>query len=175
MITVSNLNSAKGVDLIPGFIESIPNFAENFIWLLVGSKGGDIGAIQSSIDKKGLSNAFFQIDRLPQREIGNLFEISSYYLMHHRVAIFDLATLEAMSFGLVPVLSSVGGNLEVNKQGNVLYVDNLKQEELAMLADAEFIEMQSAKNKQVFDQSFNNESFLKAYLTFAKRVCGNGL
>ena len=82
-------------------------------WILCGSKGEARQKILDEVKKYGLEDGFIHIDfKMPQAELSFFYGLADYYIMHHRISIFDLATLEAMSFGLIPVLSPVGGNLE---------------------------------------------------------------
>ena len=166
ILTVSTLNDQKGVDLIPEKLSTIKNFKRDYCWLLCGTSGNLKDNILQQIDRLGLQDNFIHVDyKVSQGEIGFLYTISSFYMMHHRVSIFDLATLEAMSFGLIPMLSAVGGNLEVNKQENIIFMEGGKS---VQVPDTESeINRLSLLNKQVVNKYFSAKAFLEGYMRLA--------
>ena len=166
ILTVSTLNSAKGVDQIPEALENIPNFKERFLWVLVSSKGNMKEIVYKNVQKANLCDSFHHLDKpLKQSELAHLYSASTYYMMMHRVSIFDLATLEAMSYGLIPILSPVGGNLEVDKNDNVLFTPITDIND-----DKDYLRTKSGLNKKVHEECFSSIAFLNNYKALAKEV-----
>lgn len=163
--TISNLNTAKGIDLIPKFLSQINDFSQKFLWLLIGSKGGDIKEIEREVQQQRLQKGFMHIPRVPHQDIAPILNNSEYYLMHHRKSIFDIATLEAMHCGAIPILSPIGGNLELNRDDNILYVDQLTQF-VEKMSDTKFIDLMGKRNQQVYKNFFGPEQFLVGYKKF---------
>ncbi len=162
ILTVSTLNYQKGVDLIPEKLSTLTNFKQDYYWLLCGTSGALKEKIIAEVKKYGLEDNFRHIDyRISQDQVGFLYKSSVFYLMHHRVSIFDLASLEAMSFGLIPVLSPVGGNLEINKENNIIFMQAGK--DLVLPRDDEKIKALSDLNRQVLNDHFSPKVFLKGY------------
>jgi len=167
LLTVSTLYEAKGVDLIPEQLSKIKNFNEKFVWILCGSKGEARQKILDEVKKYGLEDGFIHIDfKMPQAELSFFYGLADYYIMHHRISIFDLATLEAMSFGLIPVLSPVGGNLEVNKEQNVIFMPTSAATDFTLSNDRGEIQRLADLNKKVIKDYFGPEAFLKNYSHF---------
>lgn len=160
ILTVSSLTELKGVSDIPDFLNTIPHFRDNFIWVLVG-RGHLEEEIIDRIEKNDLKDNFLFINKkLNQSELRYLYRISCYYLMLHRISIFDMATLEAMSEGCIPVLSKVGGNIEMNKESNVLWTNP----GMSLSIESREIERLSILNRNVYTNSFGPEAFLRSYL-----------
>jgi hypothetical protein len=90
--------------------------------------------------------------------------------MLHRISIFDMATLEAMSYGLALIFSDVGGNLDFNKDDNVIFIcgdeyssatDKLLSANLRELGD---------KTKDVYEKFFSPNSFKANMHSFLDRI-----
>ena len=76
------------------------------------------------------------------------------------MSIFDKATLEAMSYGLIPILSNVGGNKEMNAEDNVIFADDNM---IARMPNRETEIMLSQKNQHVFNKYFSMLQLVRAY------------
>lgn len=160
LLTISSLTELKGVDQIPEFLAEQDSLPRNFLWILVGD-GSMSGVIQSEIARLGLEANFRHIrQRLSREMILALMDHSTVYLMLHRTSIFDMATLEAMSKGLVPVLSPVGGNLEINLSQNVIFYG-----EGDVLADVDWAAMR-VLNRQTFLNEFTARRMAVRYSAF---------
>ena len=64
---------------------------------------------------------FIYYPSLPHDEVMYIHRVSDVYIMLHRLSIFDFATLEAMSARTAVILSPIGGNLDFNKNRNIIY------------------------------------------------------
>jgi len=159
-LTVSSLTEAKGVDLIVKQLIKIERFREDYVWILCGS-GHLKDQIYTQIKDSKLEKNFIHVEnRIDQNELKFYYEIADFYIMMHRHSIFDLATLEAMFNSTIPVLSKVGGNLEVDKNNNIIFedrIDNIKR-----LTNDE-IENLKQSNHQVYSDFFSNYDFLNRY------------
>ena len=166
MLCVGTLTKAKGQDLTLNFIEKLLQRSnKNYRLIIVGS-----GPLEKELIKKGqelerdYSNfEFVYRKKLPHEEIMRLNKISDIYIMLHRISIFDLATLEAMSTNNAIVLSNVGGNTDFNLNDNIILVDmNNFEESIAKIMQAD-IEKLKIKNQEIFDNYFSAECFSKNY------------
>ena len=83
--------------------------------------------------------------------------------MLHRLSIFDLATLEAMSQSSAIVLSDVGGNIDFNVENNVILVSPVNYMAAAIkLANSNVKELK-ALNYKVFSNYFSPNNFKLYY------------
>jgi glycosyltransferase involved in cell wall biosynthesis len=158
ILTVSSLSRFKGVDQIPSFLNSLKNFRKEFIWVLCG-KGHLKDKIFKEVERYSLTENYIYIERrMPQEELSYICENATYYLMMHRLSIFDLATLEAMSHRCIPILSSVGGNLEFNKEQNVIFTEEAVDRKLERRDKR--LDRKSILNEKVFYKYFGPKILL---------------
>lgn len=162
ILTVSSLSTFKGVDRIPKFLSEVKDFKKEFIWVLCGD-GHLENKIYAAIKKYSLKDNFVHIKRrLSQIELQYLYRNSYYYLMMHRLSIFDMATLEAMSNGCIPLLTYVGGNIELNRSNNIIFVN--ENDKITLRSDNKFLSQKGKQNKEIFNEFFGPETLLKGYL-----------
>ena len=83
--------------------------------------------------------------------------------MLHRLSIFDFATLEAMSQGTAILLSPIGGNMDINKEANILYITDNYKEGIHKLLNSN-IDLLKEKNKHVFETYFSKAAFKNEYI-----------
>jgi len=123
---------------------------------LVGS-GHLENQIYRELEKYNLIESFYHFnEKLDQLELKYLYELADFYVMQHRISIFDLATLEAMSNSCVPFLSETGGNIEFNKSFNIVYNIN----DLLKLIENNQLNYFKNLNKDVFYEFFSGKALL---------------
>lgn len=165
-LSVGTLTKAKGQDLALNFMEELlKKYSAPIRHIIVGE-----GPIREYVLSKSteLQNKYKNYEciyrnRLPHNEIMRLNEISDIYLMMHRISIFDLATLEAMSKSNAIILSEVGGNSDFNVEDNVILVNHDSYDTAVEKFLQSDIEELKTKNKQVFDKYFSKEAFKQNY------------
>ena len=84
----------------------------------------------------------------------------------HKVSVFDLSILQAMSYGCIPFLSKVGGNLELCGYQNGILI-NPDDNELTLpeyiKMGGKYLEDKKKENMEIVKSYFNNRQFLNAY------------
>lgn len=171
ILSVGTVTELKGQDLSCGFIDKFLQITNKKVrWITVGK-----GPILDDVILKcrSLMEAFSNFEHihysaLPHSNILYLDTIADVYLMLHRVSIFDLATLEAMSNGCMLILSNVGGNVDLNVEDNCILVDCGDMDKSAELLDKCDIEELKYKNQQVFERRFSPNCFVKSYRDLIK-------
>jgi glycosyltransferase involved in cell wall biosynthesis len=106
-----------------------------------------------------------------QDNIFALFQRADFYILMHRISVFDLAILQAMAYGCIPVLSDVEGNREFCGFDNGILIDADNIDERALRDQfgrfredgGRFMRTQSERNKRVVREVFNNRNFLAGY------------
>ncbi|MBP3474709.1 MAG: glycosyltransferase family 4 protein [Lachnospiraceae bacterium] len=171
--TVATLNTAKAVERIPQYLGQVKSSGINFKWVLVGN-GVQAETVALEIEKAGIQKETIWIkDYMSHEEILQLFSISDFYILFHKYSIFDLSTLEAMYYGGIPILTPVGGNLEVIKDGSGLFVSDFNDTAgLIDILDGDLDEMKM-KNRAIQKEYFDDKAFLKRYTEFCDSMEGN--
>ena len=164
-LSIGDWSYNKGLDQIPMFLNEFAKYSKKkVLWIAVGSRH-DTGIYANMLDQKG-TWSFESIligRRIPHAKIAILTKYADYYIMFHRLSIFDLSTLEAMRDGCGLVLSRVYGNVDFNKANNVFYVKMDSIEESAKkLADCDKEELKNL-NQKVFRRYFSYNNFKKTY------------
>lgn len=171
-ITVSSLNEAKGVDRIPKFLKLLKENKVELKWILIGD-GITRDLVSKKIKEYDLKKEVIWFkQKFIHSDILGLLEKTDFYILFHKYSIFDLAILEAMSKGNVPVLSNIGGNKEMIINNNGLLLNNfgnitpflnfIKKNDLNKL---------KSLNKEIIINNFNEKNFIKKYEDFVKSYC----
>lgn len=173
--SLGTLTDAKGQDRSIQFVERFleKNKEKKVRYIVVGR-----GPLQQLICDKGhdmmqafANFQFLYFDRLPHNEVAYVHEIADVYLMLHRLSIFDFATLEAMVAKTAVVLSPIGGNLDFNKQDNIVFAESDYADAVEQLSPSNIDRLQKL-NFEVFNRYFSAEAFAKAYREMIKMNVG---
>lgn len=166
--TVSTLNYEKWVDRIPDLIAKLKKWGINLKWILVWN-WKYISEIKNKISKLWLeSNVEIYQTPFSKEEIIWLFKKSDFYVMLHRISIFDYATLEAMNEGNIPILSNIGWNKEVikDKNGFLVNENDIIEKEFSeiinFIKNSDIIELKK-KNIEVIKNYFTEKNFIDWY------------
>ncbi len=158
---------AKGIDQTLNLIEAIVKSTSKKIrWIYVG-----VGPLLPTIIgrcaklmKENKNFVFSHMGTCTYGQAANLYRISDYYVMLHRISIFDLCTLEAMYHCKAIILSDVGGNPEFNIDENILFFNGNYEQTAQKILKADFKKL-GGKNKKVFNSIFGQENFIARYKT----------
>ncbi|MBE6924271.1 MAG: glycosyltransferase [Ruminococcaceae bacterium] len=168
--TVSALNEAKGVERIPEFLAQVGKF-HPFRWIIVGS-GVKAAELEKNIEKYGIGDSVIWIrEPMPHDDILKIFSRTDHYILFHRFSIFDYSTIEAMSYGNIPVLTPIGGNREVIIEDNGVFVEDFGSAEgfRQFMAKAPLEELKN-QNRQLQERCFSDEAFLRRYQTLVQTM-----
>ncbi len=176
-ITVASLNYAKGVERIPEFLAYIKQNKWDFVWIIIGM-GEMERRLQEEILHYDIKENVVWLKRfLKHDDILKLFSISDFYLLFHRWSIFDFSTIEAMAYGVVPILTPVGGNLEMIQDGlNGFFAKEPYDQivdRLSALINNNELEKMKEKNVIIQQENFNCKSFLEGYQDLLKKLEGH--
>lgn len=176
--SASFLYRNKGVERIPRVLSNFKNSTGARIhWVLVGG-----GEMQEEVEKeigKYLNEdeyTWFKKRFDNQDNIFALFQKADFYIMMHRVSVFDLSTLQAMSYKCVPFLSDVGGNKELcgfnngilcNPDSGELKLDKIIEKDGCNKASLEKLKEDNAR---IIKEKFNNHAFLSGYFSVLKEL-----
>jgi glycosyltransferase involved in cell wall biosynthesis len=164
-LTVADFNVAKGVDRVPEFLnEYVNKSGKKVLWIAAGNatSSGIFEMLEQNKSKWNF-NSILIGKRISHNEVLALMEICDFYIMLHRKSIFDIATLEAMRAGLIPVLSNTGGNPEFNKDNNVILVNEGNYTSAIEKLKNVTISDWKEHNKQVFSSYFSENNFYQEY------------
>ncbi len=165
-LSIGTLTIAKGIDNVCDFMKEFLEIESRSVrWILVGK-----GVLKDKIltDMKKLeckyeNFEFIYFEKCGFSQINYLQLISDCYIMLHRISVFDLATLEAMKNKCALILSHVGGNIEFDRDDNVIFYEN-DMKALARKIKQTDIEEYKQKNVDVYNSFFSHEQFKRRYL-----------
>jgi len=124
-VSISDYNFAKGLDRIPSLLARYRDLTGRSVeWIVAG--GVSSRELYDNLARtcRGLGvTAHLLPGRIPHDDAMALLQYADYYIMMQRRSIFDLGTLEAMRSELPLILSPVGGNLDLDVQSNVEFID----------------------------------------------------
>lgn len=175
-LSIGSLTKAKGQDKT---LQYIGRFLEKYNgkvrYIMIGR-----GPLEKELVLRGkeLENShtkfeFIHYDRISHSEVLRLNKISDVYIMLHRISIFDLATLEAMDNSCAIVLSNIGGNIDFNKDNNIIFVDdNNFEKSINELINSDIDDLKK-KNNEVFKKYFSNISFKNTYENLISNIILN--
>lgn len=161
-VTVAKLNGAKGVELLPDFFREYGKYVEDYFWVVIGD-----GPKREELSKgiSDLEGHVLWLDGwVDNSDIIKLYERADYYILSHRYSIFDYSTIEAMHMGCIPILTPVGGNLEMITEGNGYFLnENLSGKDFVTWRKDQDIAKLKEKNIRLAKENFSEWSMLKAY------------
>ena len=170
--SLGTLTDAKGQDKTIDFIERYVcnNPAIKVRYIVVG-KGPLLPLLHkraNEITGKNSNFEFIYFPSLKHSEVMYVHQIADVYIMLHRISIFDFATLEAMLSKTAIVLSPIGGNLDFDKDDNIIYVKVGEEEKAIKELTREKCELMKTKNFDVFNKFFSEDSFKNEYIKLIK-------
>lgn len=169
--SLGTLTSAKGQDLTVEFLKKfVIEYQKPIRYILVG-KGPLKELLLDKLEnmKREFSHfSYVYLESIPHEVVMYLHHISDVYIMLHRISIFDFATLEAMSQGSAIILSKVGGNIDFNKENNILFAEDTLTNLSSITKTA--IENYKVKNLQVFQRYFSHKAFVEQYQKLFKMI-----
>ncbi len=168
--SVGTLTEAKGQDRAVMFLDKYcENSSRKVRYILIGQgvlKDRLLNALDT-LKRKHNNFYYIYIPRLEHKDILSVGMLSDVYLMLHRISIFDLSTLEAMYTNNAIVLSDIGGNLDFNKNGNIVFCNCMDYESAVKRLDSLGIENLKQKNKKCFEKYFSRVAFKERYYELA--------
>jgi glycosyltransferase involved in cell wall biosynthesis len=170
-ISISNISYLKGIDQVAQVMGLIKEKGYDFYWFLIGTGDKDLeGRIYKFILEKNMrDNVLWIKARIPNKYINVILEYTDFYIMLHRISVFDISTLEAMYNANIPILSNVGGNPEYMVEGNGIIVNDMgdiqKIGELLEKSPNEINELKKI-NKSIAERYFSEMRFISRYADF---------
>lgn len=166
LFSLGTLTLAKGQDNVTNFIESLLKKSKLPVRYIIVGNGPLKETLINRLDKLVSlypSFNYYYKEKLSHPEVMYIHSISDIYIMLHRLSIFDFATLEAMSQNTAIVLSPIGGNIDFDKESNIIYVSNNFEEGVQKLIKTD-INLLKEKNRNVFETYFSIDAFKNEYI-----------
>jgi len=167
-ISISDYNLDKGLDRVPALLAEYSEFAGRKVeWIVAGGVANRVlyDELCQACSELGVEGHLLP-RRIPHDQAMALLEYADYYLMMHRRSIFDLATLEAMRKAKPLILSPVGGNLDLDIESNVEFVDPDQPEswpELVRKVQERDREAWGLLNRRIYEEHFSPSAFVERY------------
>lgn len=159
VVSCGTLTKAKGQDLALELLMKVANLTDKkIIYLIIGS-----GVLKSDLENQALKAPenlkIIFLEKVPHENVCEIFRLSDIYLMTHRISIFDIATLEAMKANCALILSKIGGNLDFNKENNVVFSENVN-DIINLISNRNFLNNRKELNAAIFAKYFGPAKFL---------------
>lgn len=173
-LSLGTISMAKGQDQSICFIEKLLEKSEKEIRYIVIGRGPLLDEVNTHAIRLKEEYKNFEYIYIPRiesyEEIMRIHSIADIYIMLHRISIFDLSTLEAMSKKTALILSDVGGNKEFNRRDNVILVkENDYETAVEQLINSDIGELKR-KNRDVYDEFFSPTNFRNQYINAITQV-----
>ena len=168
--TIATLNSAKAVERIPQFLGRIKKEGIKFKWVLVGKGVKEENVLAEIINAEIKEETVWLNKYVSHEEVLQILSIADFYILFHKYSIFDLSTLEAMHYGAIPILTPVGGNLEVIKNENGIFIDDFQDIQKFVALIENDLEPIHKLNQKIQQENFNDEAFLKYYVELCTNI-----
>lgn len=164
-LSVGDWNEDKGLDRIPALLRRhAERSGRKVLWVAIGSASSKDLFERMKAEQTGWNfEARLIGERMTHDRLLALLGYADYYVMMHRNAIFDLATLEAMRAGKALILSPVGGNPEVDLAGNVEFVTEDRIDDVCDAIARRDRREWGDLNRAVFDDHFSLGHFADRY------------
>lgn len=171
--SVGTLTLAKGQDQVLDFLERmLPHAKTPVRWICIGD-----GIMREELLLRANKLAdnyekfeFTYLPKIPHKQVMNVLHASDVYIMLHRISIFDFATLEAMKNKCAIVLSKVGGNVDFDKEDNILFAEDMKFPNDEAFS-AETISRLKELNADVFNRYFSIQNFKNQNFDLLEKLC----
>lgn len=179
ILTSGSLTTAKGVDRTLELVEKICSKTDRKIRQIFIGEGVMQNFVETrlaEISKKYPHFSYITVSRCSDGNMPYLQSLCDVFIVLHRIAIFDLSTLEMMNKAKAVVLSDVGGNPEFNVENNIIMWSEEKQnyDEVADKVLNSDLKALGQKNKEVYDNYFGHKPYITAYNdlleNFSKKV-----
>lgn len=167
--SVGTLTKAKGQDQFEQFFKTFLSLYHEKTRLILVGQGPLQREIVDGLNKVKKEYLNFEYQYFPvlsHEEIMRLHQMADIYIMLHRISIFDMATLEAMSQNTAIVLSKVGGNIDFNKKHNIILVENYTDTCKELLSKN--LDELKKINLEVFEEFFSEKAFFMNYRKLLK-------
>lgn len=171
LFSLGTLTIAKGQDQTVKFIREYAKKSSMPLRYILVGKGPLKEKLISELEiikEESPSFVYQYFESLSHDAVMYVHKISDVYIMLHRISIFDFAILEAMSQDSAIILSKVGGNLDFNKDCNVIFAeDAIADSSLLLNMDISALKQ---RNHKVFCQYFSREAFIRQYEDFFENI-----
>lgn len=162
-LSVGTVTYAKGQERTIEYIKRIcKQTDQNIKYLVVGDGVGTakLDATAATMRSELPNFSYLHIRKLDHDKVLTLYDRADFYIMLHNISIFDLATLEAMRGKCAVILSNVGGNIDFNKENNILFPEEI---EVKKILNADVIKEYQDLNQHVFDAYFSEDQYKESY------------
>lgn len=172
LIHVSNFRKVKNIPTILDVLVEVRK-VQNARLLLVGD-GPEFEAVERGVAERGLGDAVVFLG--DQEFIADILPAADVFLLPSEHESFGLAALEAMSCGVPPVTSNIGGLREVIRDGETGFlldphdVGGMRDVVVRLLEDGEWRRQVGLKARERAKRDFGRDKVVAEYLKLYERI-----
>lgn len=161
------------IGLMPELIKEFPDLA-----LIIAGEGPERDALTQKIDELNLKEYVILTGKLPQQKLFSYIAAADVFVLNTGYEGFSHQLLEVMALGIPVITTSVGGNVEIIRDGEegllVGYNDRerLKKALIRLLADGALRERLAAQARKRLE-AFGKEQSLNRLISLLKEQCAS--
>lgn len=173
VMTSGSLTIAKGVDRSLYLVEKLLEKTTRKVRYIFVGEGVLAKMVDDKLEElkaKYANFSYVRVNRCSDGQMPYLQSLCDVFIVLHRIAIFDLSTLEMMNKAKAIVLSDVGGNPEFNVENNMIMWSEQKEnyDEIAeKILNSDLAELGKI-NKKIYDKYFGPKPYVEAYKELIK-------
>nr|WP_315233521.1 glycosyltransferase family 4 protein [uncultured Flavobacterium sp.] len=175
LIFVGNIDKHKGVDLLIPILKNVVTEFESAVLYIIG-KGPLKNELLRNVEENNLTNNVIFIEELDGESLRKLFLKMEVFLFPTKLESFGLVIPEAMSSGVIPVISNLKGITDQfiinNKSGFLCTKDNpdeFSQNIINIFDDIELKTTLSQKAKLFVNLEYSEAEMVKRYISIINK------
>jgi N-acetyl-alpha-D-glucosaminyl L-malate synthase BshA len=176
IVHVSNFRKVKNIPTVIDVFDRVRKTCKSKL-LLIGD-GPEAEAIKRMVEERGIEEiVIFLGDR---ESVADILPMGDVFLLPSEHESFGLAALEAMSSGVPPVTSNIGGLHEVIREGETGYLrdphdaDGMSEVVINLLDDDELRSRVGFKARESAKRDFGKDKIVAEYRSFYERLLSEG-
>jgi len=173
LLYVGRIERKKGIGTI---IEAVNHLKGLPVSLNIVGDGPYMQTLRGMVNKLGLTDMITLKGRIPKEELYLIYSTSDLFLLLSEYEAHSIALSEAMAFGLVPIVTRVGGNPYMVDDETGYVVDYpAKAEEVAaivkrLIYDAKLVKQKGEKARDYAVKHFDIETQVKRLIEIYESV-----
>lgn len=160
-VTVAEHVPEKGLDIA---LEGLTLLKRDWRWCIIGGTTDWTNTLVDKAYRMDVLNHIQFLGRLPHRQVLELVAKAEAVIMTQRVAVFDLAIIEAMALGKAIFATPVGGNVEALGEAYPLFINS--PEDLSRAIEAmshKDLQRIGERNRERYQAHFTKEAMVNSY------------
>ena len=173
LLYIGVFEERRNIKFLMDIFKEVKNIDNSFKFIMVGDgKKEHVESCFEHAKEIGISDSIIYSNKIEQKQVENLYELSEAFILPNRYEIFGMVLLEAMYFGLPVFTTYNGGSATLINESNGVVIESNDAEVWAkkiceVLSDSdkkqEISKMASDTIKEKYTWDMLSEKFLELY------------